>query len=156
MKNCTVCTSDRLEEIDQDLVTGIPVRSMETEYGLSKSALDRHRAHLSETLLVASDAREEVRGIALLDQVQDLVAKSLASHDRAVIQGDERLVQGGIREARHSLELTGRITGELHEKRDDAPDSAVAAIIQLAHALSEVELRGMAKGEIIEVAGHVV
>ena len=45
--------------------------------------------------------------------------------DRAEAKGDERAVQGGLREARHSLELTGRITGELRDNNDAAPESAL-------------------------------
>ena len=71
----------------------------------------------------------------------------MASVERAEAKGDERAVQGGIREARHSLELTGRITGELRESRDAAPESALDAIIKLASALSEAQLRGMAAGD---------
>ena len=89
-----------------------------------------------------------------------MLHKAMASVERAEAKGDERAVQGGLREARHSLELTGRITGELRESRDAAPDTALDAIIKLASALSEAQLRGMAAGEdldlAIEVEGHVV
>ena len=67
----------------------------------------------------------------------------------------------GNSQQKHSLELTGRITGELRESRDAAPESALDAIIKLASALSEAQLRGMAAGgepewPTIEVEGHVV
>ena len=59
------------------------------------------------------------------------------------------------------LELTGRITGELRERRDAAPEPAIDAIIKLASALTEAQLRGMAAGDnpegaTIDVEGHVV
>ena len=81
--------------------------------------------------------------------------------EQAATKGDERGVKPGIREARHSLELTGRITGELRENnRDGTSDTALGAIIKLATALSEAQLRGMAAGEdlrpAIEVEGHVI
>lgn len=47
----------------------------------------------------------------MLDQVPGLVDEALASIERSEEVGKERDVLGGIREARHSLELTGRITG---------------------------------------------
>jgi len=81
--------------------------------------------------------------------------------ERTETKADERGVQGGIREARHSLELTGRITGELRENnRDGTSDTVLGAIIKLASALSKAQLRGMAAGEdlrpAIEVEGHVI
>ena len=81
--------------------------------------------------------------------------------ERTETKADERGVQGGIREARHSLELTGRIIGELRENnRDGTSDTVLGAIIKLASALSKAQLRGMAAGEDLrpatEVEGHVI
>jgi len=55
--------------------------------------------------------QDEAHGSRLLDQVPGLVDEALASIERSEEVGKERDVLGGIREARHSLELTGRITG---------------------------------------------
>ena len=83
-----------------------------------------------------------------MDRVNGLVDKALASVERTETKADEREGQGGIREARHSLELTGRMTGELRENnRDGTSDTALGAIIKLASALSEAQLRGMAARE---------
>jgi hypothetical protein len=71
--------------------------------------------------------------------------------ERSKMAGKEKDVLGGIREARHSLELTGRITGELRDNnRDAAPETALDAIIKLASALSEAQLRGMAAGNTLD------
>jgi len=111
-------------------------------------------------LVAATEAQDEAHGRRLLDQAQGLVDEALASMERSKAAGKEKDVLGGIREARHSLELTGRITGELRESRDAAPDTAIDAIINLASALSEAQLREKAAEEdlglTIEVDGHVV
>ena len=161
-QTCTVCTHEAKEAIDQALVAGGSRRTIANQYGLSDAAVGRHREnHLPTTLVKAAEAQDEAHGGKLLDQVQNLVTEALASIERSKDAGKERDVLGGIREARHSLELTGRITGELRENRDAAPESALDAIIKLANALSEAELRGMAAGEkikglTIEGEGHVV
>ena len=161
-QTCTVCTHEAKEAIDQALVAGGSRRTIANQYGLSDAAVGRHREnHLPATLVKAAEAQDEAHGTKLLDQVQNLVTEALASVERSKTAGKEREVLGGIREARHSLELTGRITGELRENRDAAPESALDAIIKLANALSEAELRGMAAGEkikglTIEGEGHVV
>ena len=145
---CSICKSEAKEAVDQALVAGCSLRDIAGQYGLSKSALDRHsQDHLSATLVAATASRKLAHGEKLLDRVNGLVDKAMASVERSEAKGDERAVQGGIREARHSLELTGRITGELRESRDAAPPSALDAIIKLASALSEAQLRGMAAGD---------
>ena len=161
-QTCTVCTHEAKEAIDQAIVAGGSRRTIASQYGLSDAAVGRHREnHLPATLVKAAEAQDEAHGTKLLDQVQNLVTEALASIERSKTAGKEKDVLGGIREARHSLELTGRITGELRESRDAAPESALDAIIKLANALSEAELRGMAAGEkikglTIEGEGHVI
>ena len=165
-QTCTVCRNEARETVDQAFVAGEPLRNIAERTGLSTTALHRHKTdHLSATLVKASVAQDEAHGSRLLEQVKGLVDEAMASIERSKEAGKEKDVLGGIREARHSLELTGRITGELRESRDAAPDTALDAIIKLAAALSEAELRRMARltpagqnpeGAIIEVEGHVV
>ena len=145
---CSICKNEAKEAVDQALVAGESNRVIASRYGHSQAAVGRHsQNHLSATLVAAAEAQELAHGENLLDRVNGLVDKAMASVERAEAKGDERAVQGGIREARHSLELTGRITGELRESRDAAPDTALDAIIKLASALSEAQLRGMAAGD---------
>ena len=161
-QTCTVCTHEAKEAIDQALVAGGSRRTIANQYGLSDAAVGRHREnHLPTTLVKAAEAQDEAHGSRLLDQAQGLVDEALASMERSKAAGKEKDVLGGIREARHSLELTGRITGELRESRDAAPETALDAIIKLAHALSEAELRAIAfgknpEGATIEVEGHLI
>jgi len=161
---CTVCTHEAKEAIDQAIVAGGSRRTIANQYGVSDAAVGRHREnHLPATLVKAAEAQDEEQGTRLLEQAQGLVDEALASIERSkggeVV--NERDVLAGVREARNGLEFTGRITGELRAAdRDNAPQSAVEAIIKLASALSEAQLRGMAAGEVldpaIEVARHVI
>ncbi len=159
---CTVCRNEAREAVDQALVAGEPLRNIAKQTGLSTTALHRHsQNHLPTTLVKAAEAQDEAHGSRLLNQTQGLVDEALASMESSKAAGKEKDVLGGIREARHSLELTGRITGELRDNnRDAAPDTAIDAIIKLASALSEAELRKRAAEEdlglTIEVEGHVV
>ena len=159
---CSVCTHEARQAVDHALVTGDSNRVIASQYGLSQAAVGRHsQNHLPTTLVKAAEAQDEAHGSRLLNQTQGLVDEALASMERSKSAGKEKDVLGGIREARHSLELTGRITGELRDNnRDAAPDTAIDAIIKLASALSEAELRKRAAEEdlglTIEVEGHVV
>ena len=124
---CKTCRHEAREAIDQALVAGTPHRSIAEQYSLSPSAVFRHQeGHLPATLVAAAEAGERTRGENLLDRVNGLVDAALASMERSKDAGKEREVQGAIREARHSLELTGRITGELRDNnRDRAPETAL-------------------------------
>jgi hypothetical protein len=63
-----------------------------------------------------------------LDRVNGLVDKAVATVERTETKADEREGQGGIREARHSLELTGRMTVELRENNRERTTETVRLI----------------------------
>ena len=145
-QTCTVCTHEAKEAIDQAIVAGGSRRTIANQYELSDAAVGRHREnHLPGTLVKAAEAQNEAHGSRLLNQSQRLVDEAWASMERSKAAGKEKDVLGGIREARHSLELEGRITGELRDNnRDNAPDTALDAILKLASVLSDAELRRIA------------
>ena len=143
-QTCKTCQHQAKEAIDQALVSGESNRRIATQYGLSEASVRRHKGdHVPATLVAAAEAQENAHGGKLLDQVQGLVDEALQSIKRSKTAGKERDVLGGIREARHSLELTGRITGELRENsRDTSPDSPVAVILRIAAKFTLVQLEG--------------
>ena len=147
-QTCLTCRHEAREAIDGALVAGEPLRDIAGRYGVSKSALDRHRdSHLPATLVAAAVERELAHGGALLDRVNGLVDSALSSLERAEGKGDERAVQGAIREARHSLELVGRITGELNEKVEHT------GTVKHEHSLS-LEERQARVNEILAALGR--
>ena len=101
---CSICKSEAKEAVDRALVAGSSLRDIAGQYGLSKSALDRHQVnHLSATLVKVVEAQDDAHGGRLLEQAQGLVNEALASIERSKSAGKEKEVLGGIREARHSL-----------------------------------------------------
>ena len=118
--------------------------------------------HLPAVLVKAAESKELAHGTALLEQVEWLLTETKESMERSKNNGKEKDFLAGARETRHTMELVGRITGELRENnRDSAPQTAFDAIIKLASALSETQLQRMAAGEklealIIEGEGYVV
>ena len=73
-KRCSVCTHDRRDEIDRDLMAGDSYRTLAARYHLSASALCRHTKHLARYLearqhRVALDCiREYLRILSLQDK----------------------------------------------------------------------------------------
>ena len=127
---CKTCRHPGRDDIDQALVSGEPHRSVAEQYGLSESSVFRHQEHhVPATLIAALESRELAHGENLLDLVNGLVDSALASLERAEGKGNEREVQGAIREARHSLELVGRLNGDLREANRDSSPQADAVVI---------------------------
>lgn len=115
--HCTVCHHPQREAIDMALLVGVPVRDVASRAvpRLSKSAVQRHKAHIATTLTHAHAAAEALRADDLLAQVRDLQSRALTILERAEEAGDLRTALQAIREARGNLELLARMLGELQE-----------------------------------------
>lgn len=133
---CSVCHHPARDAIDLELAQGGLNRRVAEAQGLTETSVRRHRAnHLPATLLKAHEAREAARADDLLAQVKALLDRALAILSRAEEAGDHRTSLSAIREARGTLELLGRLTGELQG----------AQAVAIAHV--EVETRA---GQVVE------
>jgi hypothetical protein len=116
-RRCTVCYHPERHSIDEALVSGSPYRSVAKRFGLSESAVYRHKAeHLPAHLLKAREAEELARADDLLDQVSHLQTHALDIFERAENAGDLRTALAAISQARGNLELLGKLAGELDER----------------------------------------
>jgi hypothetical protein len=116
-RRCTVCDHPERHSIDETLVTGAPYRSVAKRFGLSESAVYRHKTeHLPAHLLKAREADEAARADDLLEQVKNLQTHALDILDRAEETGDLRTALAAISQARGNLELLGKLAGELDER----------------------------------------
>jgi hypothetical protein len=108
---CTACSHPARAEIDQALVNGgTSLRSLAASYGLSLSAVARHKdKHLPETLTLAQEAAEVAHADDLLGQVRDLQERTLAVLGKAEKTGDLRVALRAIAEARQNTELLGKL-----------------------------------------------
>jgi hypothetical protein len=113
---CSVCTHPDAVLINEALVIdGTSNRAVARQYGLSKDALRRHREHIPQLLLEASQAMEVADADDLLSQVRDLQRRSLAILDQAEDAGELRTALSAIAQARSNLELLGRLAGQLQQ-----------------------------------------
>jgi hypothetical protein len=116
-RRCTVCDHPERHSIDETLVTGAPYRSVAKQFGLSESAVYRHKTdHLPSHLLKARELKEVAQADDLLDQVRHLQAHALDILERAEKAGDLRTALAAISQARGNLELLGKLAGELDER----------------------------------------
>ncbi len=116
-RRCTVCDHPERHSIEEALVTGAPYRSVAKRFGLSESAVYRHKAeHLPAHLLKAKEVEEVAQAGDLLEQVRNLQAHALDILERAEKTGDLRTALAAISQARGNLELLGKLAGELDER----------------------------------------
>jgi hypothetical protein len=82
-RECTVCVHPAHAVIDDGLVAGQSLRQISREYGLSKSAVDRHKGHHVPTTLTQDDAglKAEFQAARQADQQR---VKQLRWNARAV------------------------------------------------------------------------
>jgi transposase-like protein len=114
---CTICSHPERSAIEAAILGGESMRRVAPVYGISDTALRRHRKdHLPIMLVQAHQAAEIARADDLLDRVRVLEQKAemlLASAEQA---GDVRTALLAIREARGCLELLAKLLGELDER----------------------------------------
>jgi transposase-like protein len=116
-RRCTVCDHPERQLIDEALVTGAPYRSVAKRFGLSESAIYRHKSdHLPAHLLKAREVEEMAQADDLLEQVRHLQTHALDILERAEKSGDLRTALAAISQARGNLELLGKLAGELDER----------------------------------------
>ena len=116
-RRCTVCDHPESHSIDEALVSGAPYRTVAKRFGLSESAVYRHKTeHLPAHLLKAREVEEVAQADDLLEQVRHLQAHALHILERAEKTGDLRTALAAISQARGNLELLGKLAGELDER----------------------------------------
>jgi hypothetical protein len=115
VRTCTVCSHKALDEINSLLLSGEPYRDIAGQFGLSKTALARHKeSHISELLSKSDDLKAE-QGNQTLIEVRELKVKALDILAEAQEAGDLKTALMGIREARSCLELCLKAEGQIKD-----------------------------------------
>ena len=113
-RTCTICKHNQRDAIESALIDGQPYRNIAERFAVSATALHRHKARdISKALARAAEAQEMSRDRDLLERVRDLVESAHGILATAEARGDHRTALAAIREVRGTLELLGKITGEL-------------------------------------------
>jgi hypothetical protein len=118
MKTCGVCTHKQRGAIDREIVASTPLRAIAGQFGVSRSALDRHKAHVPKALAEAKQAVEVAEASTLLQRVESLIARCESIADQAVGDRQWGAACSAARELRGCLELLAKVTGQLVDKRE--------------------------------------
>jgi len=113
-QKCLVCISDDKDAINEKLISGVSVRSLAEEYNISKSAISRHRTtHLPRDLVKSKQLSEIDAADKLVERIEGLYERAVALITIAEQDKKYAPAVSAIKEARASLELLARISGEL-------------------------------------------
>jgi hypothetical protein len=116
-RTCTVCSHAESFAINEALVLDkASNRAITRQFGLHHDAVRRHRQHIPELLVKASEAMEVAQADDLLEDVRGLQLRACAILDTAEETGELRTALAAIREARGNLELLAKLLGELDER----------------------------------------
>lgn len=111
---CTVCDHPDVQLINDRMVTGSSIRKIAEEFSLGRESVRRHRHnHLPKELLKSKRMAEIVAADDLVTRIESLYEKAVEIIK--VAQKDKKYAPAvsAIKEARSSLELLAKISGEL-------------------------------------------
>jgi len=115
---CTICHHKQRESIDVDITSGVSNRTIATQYGVSISAVQRHRSHIPKALAEAKQAEDISRSDDLLEQLEQALKISWTVVNSCLADGDNRTVLQGVKEIRESIKFLCEIAAEIAKRKD--------------------------------------
>ena len=139
-QTCKTCHHPGKEAIDKALLKGEPYRSVAKQYDASPPSVYRHQQdHLPAVMVKAVEAADVAHGESLLEQLKGLQVKALGILTKAEQAGDLRTALMAVREVRGTLELVGKVTGELVNRHEVS--GTIGHLIMPGKSLEELEER---------------
>ena len=112
-RECTACAHPEAFAINEAIAEGkTSNRRIAAQYGLSEQAMRRHRQHIPELLVKASQAMEVADADLLIDKLRGLEADARQALD-ANRGGDWRTFLAAIGEIRENAKLLAQVSGKL-------------------------------------------
>lgn len=119
-RECTVCSHPDVFTINEHLVGiggKLSLRNIAKQFDVNYQAVNRHRQHIPQLLVKASQAMEVADADDLLAKVEELRVKAMDVLTEAEEAHDYRVMLAAIDRASKQLELLAKLLGEI----SDAP-----------------------------------
>ena len=94
---CTVCGHKDVGKINKRLVEGVSLSVLAKTYGLAKTSLHRHKAHVPTSLAKARNAKEITSAGGLMERVADLNGKAEDVYRRALKEANYTAAIAAVR-----------------------------------------------------------
>jgi len=110
---CTICRHPQRQAIERALLRQTPLRKIAGEMKTSIATVQRHKAHIPARLASAEQASRIAEAGSLLRKLEEVIEHAKRITARAERKGNYPAALQGLRTITNSLELLGRVTGEL-------------------------------------------
>jgi hypothetical protein len=116
-RTCTVCSHPARPAIEAALVAGAAYRDIAGQYGLSKSAVERHAAeHIAQHVAAAQEAREEAQALDVVRQLKAINGATLSILSEARKARDHDTALKAIDRIQRQIELQAKLLGEIDDR----------------------------------------
>ena len=113
-QKCKVCMHPKVDEINDRIVSKVPLETISKAYTLTISSVNRHKQnHIPVQLAKAQESKEVAAADSLMGRVSALSAKAEDIYARSHAENDLTTALQAVRELRGITELYAKITGEL-------------------------------------------
>jgi hypothetical protein len=106
MKSCMVCEHSDRAHIEDGLLRKVACRKLAAQFGVSPSAIWRHKHHLGRSIVCTGER-------PLLDRIEALMVRLEKIAAQAETGKDLRAAVCAMREIREAIELLARLTGQM-------------------------------------------
>ena len=137
-KRCTVCAHPRRKKIDSALASGTSLRDVSGQFGVSKSALDRHRGHVGGAIQKAAQRRGESIGDSVYQEMRELVTEARGLLAKMKSERDWR---GGIAAVKTAAEILDRLDSMLARAATGADGGVVQIVVHHGDKVKPAEAR---------------
>jgi transposase-like protein len=112
---CGICEHPSRSEIDVSLLEGGTLRDIAARFGVSKSALHRHKQHPPSPLVKAETIQEVREVVSIGDKLASLEkeTREILQEARGAIGKDNRLALQALARLERQYEIRAKIEGEL-------------------------------------------
>jgi hypothetical protein len=137
---CSICQRPDAQEINGKLARKeVSARALANALGVHVRVMQHHaQRHLGRSVRDAAGRRRRRQGDSLLDSLRELSNRALAILTAAEASRSHSLALQAIREARGTLELVGRATGEISTPGQTTVNVALGVSLERAKAAVEV------------------
>jgi hypothetical protein len=126
---CLLCSHKKRKLIEKDILDGVPYWNIRKKYGPSAGSLSRHKAHIAQSLELASAQRGADLGESLLNKLDRMEMDFRRLSQRAELLGELPSAIVALRETRETLRL-------IHEMQQDL---RAAEVKDATHRVAQAE-----------------
>lgn len=110
---CTVCRHPQTEAISLELLQQVPMRQIADKYGLSLSAIARHKKHVPASLAKTEEAQHVAEASNVMQKIIELDRRVDEIYTQATNANDPGLALKALKEMRGITELYAKLAGEI-------------------------------------------